>query len=118
MLKTVVLAGMAAAAFVAMSARGDEPAAGQAPDAKTTFEAKCATCHGKDGKGAKMGEKVGVRDYSDAKVQATLKDDEMIKAIKEGLKKDDATTMKAFGDKLSDAEIKALVDYVKTLKAK
>ena len=118
-MKKLILVGVAASVFAVMSARAEEPAAAPAPDAKATFEAKCAICHGKDGKGAtKMGEKLGVRDYTDAKVQDALKDDEMTKAIKEGAKKDDAVTMKAFGDKLSADEIKALVQYVKSLKAK
>jgi mono/diheme cytochrome c family protein len=38
------------------------------------------------------------------------------KAIKEGMKEDGKTVMKAFGDKPSDDDIKALVAYVRTLK--
>jgi mono/diheme cytochrome c family protein len=88
-----------------------------ASDAKENWEKNCAKCHGADGAGkTKMGEKLGVKDYTDAKVQADMKDDEMFKAIKEGVKKDDATKMKAFGDLLSDDEIKALVTYVRGLK--
>ena len=37
-------------------------------------------------------------------------------AIKDGVKQNGKTTMKAFGGKLSDDEIKALVAYVRTLK--
>ena len=88
-----------------------------AADAKENWEKNCAKCHGADGAGkTKMGEKLGVKDYTDAKVQAEMKNDEMFKAIKEGVKKDDATKMKAFGDLLSDDEIKALVAYVRGLK--
>ena len=51
------------------------------------YEKQCAKCHGPDGKGdTKMGKKLSVRDYTDAKVQAELKDDEVARAIKEGLK--------------------------------
>jgi len=88
-----------------------------AGDAKETFEKSCAKCHGKEGKGdTKMGQKLGCKDYTDAKVQAELKDDVAVKALKEGLKdKDGKTLMKPMED-LSDADMKALVAYMRTLK--
>ena len=87
-----------------------------AADAKENWDSLCAKCHGADGKGdTKMGQKLGCKDLSDAKVQADLKDAAAAKAIKEGLKKDEKTLMKAF-DTLSDADIKALVAYVRGLK--
>ncbi|MEI8290365.1 MAG: cytochrome c [Verrucomicrobiota bacterium] len=88
----------------------------KAADAKENWESLCAKCHGVEGKGdTKMGQKLGCKDLSDAKVQADLKDDAAAKAIKEGLKKDEKTLMKPF-DTLSDADIKALVAYVRGLK--
>jgi len=88
----------------------------KAVDAKENWENLCAKCHGAEGKGdTKMGQKLGCKDLSDAKVQADLKDAEAAKAIKEGLKKDEKTLMKPF-DALSDADIKALVTYVRGLK--
>ena len=89
----------------------------RAADAKDIFEKDCAKCHGIDGKGkTKMGEKLGVKDYTDAKVQADMKDAEMTKAIKEGVKdKEEKTKMKAFSD-LTDEEIKGLVAYVRAFK--
>ena len=88
-----------------------------AADAKENWEKSCAKCHGADGKGqTKMGQKLGVRDYTDAKVQVDLKDDAAFKAIKEGLKdKDDKTLMKPV-EGLSDDEIKALVAQVRSFK--
>ena len=77
---------------------------------------KCAKCHGEDGKGqTKMGQKLGIRDYSDAKVQAALTDDQIAKAIKEGVKEGDKTKMKGYSD-LSAEEVKALVAYVRAFK--
>ena len=88
-----------------------------AGDAKETWEKSCAKCHGPDGKGkTKMGEKLEIKDYTDAKVQDGMKDDAMIKAIKEGVKDGEKTKMKAFGEALSDDEIKALVKYVRDFK--
>ena len=91
--------------------------AASAGDAKETYEKACAKCHGADGKGqTKMGAKLGIKDYTDAKVQAGFTDDEAFKALKEGLKdKEDKTLMKP-AEGVSDDEIKALVAYVRTLK--
>ena len=89
----------------------------RAADAKENWEKSCTKCHGADGKGkTKMGEKLGIKDYSDAKVQEALKDDAMTKAIKDGVKDGEKTKMKAFGETLSDDEIKALVKYVRDFK--
>jgi cytochrome c553 len=86
-------------------------------DAKANWDSLCAKCHGADGKGdTKMGQKLGCKDFTDAKVQGEMKDDAAFKALKEGLKSsDDKTLMKPF-DTLSDDDIKALVAYVRTLK--
>jgi len=88
-----------------------------AADVKENWEKNCKNCHGPDGAGkTKMGEKQGVKDYTSADVQAKMKDEEMVKAIKEGVMKGDTKKMKAFGDILSDDEIKALVKHVRSLK--
>ncbi len=89
----------------------------RAAEAKENWEKNCAKCHGPDGKGkTRMGEKLGIKDYTDPKVQDAIKDEDMVKAIKEGIKEGDKTKMKAFGDTLSDDEIKALVKYVRGFK--
>ena len=63
-----------------------------------------------------MGKKLGVTDYRDAKVQAAFSDGEAERAIKEGVKTNGKQTMKPFGEKLSDADVKALVAYIRSLK--
>jgi cytochrome c553 len=91
----------------------------KAEEAKANWEGKCAGCHGKTGKGdTKLGQKMGVKDYTDAKVQDSFKDDAMFKSIKEGVKKDGKEVMKPYAEKLSDEEIKALVAYIRAFKAK
>jgi mono/diheme cytochrome c family protein len=86
-------------------------------DASATWNANCASCHGKDGSGATMmGKKLNTKDYRDAKVQAAFSDAEAERAIKEGVKTNGNETMKPFGGKLSDAEIKALVAYIRSFK--
>jgi len=86
-------------------------------EAKDNWDSFCAKCHGADGKGdTKIGAKLGCKDFTDAKVQADIKDDAAFKALKEGLKSDDGKTLMKPFDQLSDDEIKALVAYVHTLK--
>ena len=85
-------------------------------DSKAIYEGKCAKCHGADGKGqTKMGQKLGAKDYTDAKVQAELNDEKAFKVTKEGLKEGDKVIMKPAED-LSDQEIKALVAYMREFK--
>ena len=89
----------------------------RAADAKENWEKSCAKCHGADGKGqTTMGKKNGAKDYTDAKVQAEIKDEAAIKTIKEGLIVDGKKKMDGYTDKLSDDEIKALVAYIRQFK--
>lgn len=88
-----------------------------AADAKENWEKTCAKCHGADGKGqTAMGKKLGLKDYTDAKVQEGFKDEEAVKAIKEGIKDKDGKTLMKAAEGLSDDEIKALVAYVRGFK--
>lgn len=86
-------------------------------EAKENWDTICAKCHGPNGDGnTKMGQKLGCRDFTDAKVQADIKDDAAFKALKEGLVADDGRKLMKPYDQLSDDDIKALVAYVRTLK--
>ena len=90
---------------------------GVAADAAANWSQHCASCHGKDGSGnTMMGKKLSVKDYHDAKVQAAFSDAEAERAIKEGVKTNGKETMKPFGSKLSNADIKALVAYIRSFK--
>jgi len=108
-MKKIFMLGFAVAVMAVLSARAD--------DAKAIFEKNCAKCHGSDGKGqTKMGQKLGVKDYTDAKVQAELKDDAAEKAIKDGLKDKEGKVLMKPAENLSDADIKALITYVRSFK--
>ena len=81
----------------------------QAQDAAATYKAKCAMCHGPDGKGSAMGQKMGVRDFSSADVQKET-DAQLTEIISKGKGK-----MPPYEGKLKDTEIKELVAYVRDL---
>ena len=107
-MKKMMIMTVAACAAMIVSA--------SAADVKENWEKSCAKCHGPDGKGdTKMGKKLEIKDFTDAKVQASLKDENMLKAIKEGVKDGEKTRMKA-AEGLSDEEMKALVTYVRAFK--
>jgi cytochrome c553 len=107
-MKKAMLITVAACAVMVVSA--------SAADVKENWDKNCAKCHGPDGKGdTKMGKKLEIKDFTDAKVQAALKDDAMFKAIKEGVKDGEKTRMKAV-EGLSDEEMKALVTYIRAFK--
>ncbi len=82
------------------------------------WENHCAKCHGADGKGqTKAGRKLNVKDYSDAKVQAEMTDEDIIKVTTEGVTdKNGKEKMKAYKDELSPTEIRDFVAYIRTFK--
>ena len=88
-----------------------------AAPAAENWDNLCASCHGADGKAqTKTGKKLKLRDYTEAKVQAELKDDAMAKAITDGVKIDGKEKMKAYKEEISGSEIQELVAYVRKLK--
>lgn len=83
---------------------------------KVTFAAKCAKCHGKDGKGkTTMGRKLKIRDYTKAETWAKIKDEEAVKAVKEGFKRNGKKVMPPV-EGLSDEDIQNVLAYMKSLK--
>ena len=83
-----------------------------AQDAAATFKAKCAMCHGADGKGSAMGVKMGVHDFTSADVQKQT-DAQLTETITKGKAK-----MPSYDGKLKDNEIKDLVAYIRSLAKK
>jgi|SRR5581483_1861447 len=80
----------------------------RAQDAATTYKAKCAMCHGADGKGdTPAGKKMGARDFASPEVQKAS-DADLTQIIEKGKNK-----MPAYTGKLTAAQIKDLVAYVR-----
>src|SRR3954463_3617776 len=76
-----------------------------AQDAAATYKAKCAMCHGPEGKGGKM----GTRDFASEDVKKET-DAQLTEIISKGKGK-----MPAYDGKLKDTEIKDLVTYIRGL---
>jgi len=75
------------------------------------FKAKCAMCHGPDGSASTgMGKTMGLKPLSSPEVQ-NMSDADLTALITNGKGK-----MPAYKGKLSDADISAVVKYVRTLK--
>jgi mono/diheme cytochrome c family protein len=89
----------------------------RAADVKEIWEKHCAECHGRDGKGkTERGKELGVKDYTDAKVQAQTTPVKIVIAIRKGVKEGEKTRMPAFGETLSSDEVRARIQYVRGFK--
>jgi mono/diheme cytochrome c family protein len=88
-----------------------------AREAPENYKKHCTVCHGPDGKSkTRLGRKSGAKDLSDKIALSKLTDEEVFKTIKFGRKNDKGEEkMEPFADELSDAEITALVGYVRNL---
>jgi mono/diheme cytochrome c family protein len=104
-----IIAAIMLSCFALSSAHGADP--------KTNWMNNCMQCHGPDGSAnTSMGKALNAKDLTNAQIQSSFTDAEAATAIKDGVTKDGTTKMIAFGSRLSDEEVKALVAYVRTLK--
>jgi cytochrome c6 len=78
---------------------------------ESLYKAKCAVCHGPDGKGdTPMGKKLAVKGFQSPEV-AKESDTELFDITKKGKGK-----MPGYDKKLTDDQIKELVKYIRSLK--
>lgn len=107
-MKKLVIAFLAVAVVISLSS-----VAFAAETGAELFKSKCAACHGPDGKGqTAMGKNLKLRDLSSEEVQKQS-DGELKTIVENGKGK-----MPAFKGKLNDEQIEALVQYIRSLKAK
>lgn len=89
------------------------------PDVKTSrlWKAKCASCHGVDGKGkTETGEKLAIPDMTTAAWQKSVTDAEAKTAILDGFKRPGkAEGMDPYKDKLEPEQVDALIAHVRSL---
>jgi mono/diheme cytochrome c family protein len=79
-------------------------------NAQGLFEKHCVICHGEDGKGkTDLGEGLGARDFTDKNFQDSITDEEIIGQIANGTEE----KMMPFKDKLTQAEMEALVSIIR-----
>jgi mono/diheme cytochrome c family protein len=105
-----VVAGSLVAAVAVTAARAE--------DGKANFDKNCVSCHGAAGKGDGAAAKMLKPPPQDFATALKGKSDaDIAKVIKEGGKAvGKAASMPAYGSKLSDDQIKGVVDYIKGLK--
>ena len=104
-MKFLVVRTAVIAAALALTAAG-----AQAQDAAALYKQKCQVCHGPDGKGTGVGQKVGAKDFHSPEVQK-MTDQEMFDAVKNGKGK-----MTAYDKRIPDDQIKDLIKYIRSLK--
>ena len=104
-----MIRGIRACAIFLLAAFIAGPAFAQAPGADT-YKAKCAMCHGADGLAATpMGKSMKILSFKDpAMVKAS--DAQFFASTKNGKNK-----MPAYNGKLTDAQIKDVIAYIRTL---
>jgi cytochrome c6 len=86
------------------------PSAVRAQSAAATYKAKCAGCHGADGKGnTGAGKTLGAHDFGSDEV-TKMSDADLTTIVTSGKNK-----MPAYGKSLKDTDIKDLVAYVREL---
>jgi mono/diheme cytochrome c family protein len=103
-----------AAVLVPLAARAETD-----PKTVRTFKAKCASCHGADGKGkTDQGQKMKLSDLTDPAVQKKS-DADFKKVISDGVKTEKGGVkqeMEGYKDSLTPEQIDQLVAYIRTLK--
>jgi cytochrome c6 len=105
-MKQLLLRLAVIAALLALAATG----ACAQDDAAASYKSKCQICHGADGKGSPVGQKLGVKDLHSPEV-AKMSDAELFDITKKGKDK-----MPGYDKKLSDDQIKGLIKYIRALK--
>ncbi len=131
MFRSIAVATLFAALFASQvfSADGLAPPPGYKPDKKTIrlFEAKCATCHGEDGRAkTELGQEMAVADMTRVAYWKNLTLESARKSVMDGIKRTSKgldgkeagkeQEMKPFRDRLAPEQIDALNLYASSFK--
>jgi mono/diheme cytochrome c family protein len=110
----ILLAAFTAAypALLGATSLAIEPRNVPAANAAQLYAKQCASCHGKDGRARTIkGKLKHARNLTDGEWQEKVSDERIFNSINNGKEK-----MPAFGKKLSQEQIEALVTYVRAFK--
>lgn len=111
LLARIAIVAAAAAAFMPQAQAGD------LSRATRNYDTYCVQCHGVNRNGQGINSRdmaVQPRDHSDAKGMGDIPDSELARAIKEGgLAVNKSVLMPAWGNVLSDEEVKEMVAYLR-----
>ena len=108
----LLVAGAVIMTGVVSAAAGEPPA-----EVKQIWEKDCAKCHGLTGKAdTKAGKKIGAIDFTDPKNQEKFTDEQMFKAIKEGVNDKDGRIKMKKAENANDDLIKGLIAFIRTLR--
>jgi mono/diheme cytochrome c family protein len=131
MFRYLAVASLLVALFASQvfSADGLAPPTGYKPDKKTIrlFEAKCATCHGEDGRAkTELGQEMAIADMTRAAYWKDLTLESARKSVMDGIKRTSKgldgkeagkeQEMKPFRDRLTPEQIDALDLYASSFK--
>jgi cytochrome c6 len=106
---TLVFAIIISTCALVIGKPSNSPTSISVADGNAVYVAKCALCHGKDGRGLPNWRAKGQPDFTDANWQRSRADAALINVTKEGKGK----YMPAFKGKLSDGDIAAVVARVR-----
>ena len=105
--KVKQLCGMSLTAMLAGACLFNSPARADVASAAATYKAKCAGCHGADGKGK---DALKTQDFASAAVQG-MSDADLTTIITDGKGK-----MPGYAKSLKPEQVKDLVAYIRSLK--
>ena len=107
-------AGLVILVFLSLFAKA-EPRPGYARPAAQLYRRYCISCHGSDGKSkTSKGKYNHARDLTDADWQTDVSDERIFNSIMNG--RNVRGNMPAFGNKLKEDQINALVSLIRGLK--
>jgi cytochrome c oxidase cbb3-type subunit 3 len=107
----MIAAAGALVLFTSLRAFGQEDDVGQ-----DTYNARCATCHGRDGKGkTEIGRKLKTKDLTEPALLKSLTDAQIEKLIRDGTPD---KSMPPYQDKLTAGEVAAVMKYLRVFQPK
>jgi mono/diheme cytochrome c family protein len=108
----IFVVGVAFTSVLAVSGVTRNKTSALGADARTIYNRRCVSCHGRDGRGrTRKGRQTHARDMTSREWQDDVSDERLFNSINNGRGK-----MPAFHKKISENDIDALVAYVRRMR--